>query len=200
MMYAFKLTTLLCCFSVSLVSGQLYLDNASFEGEPQDATTPVGWHPCAEHSTPDILPGPWGVFEEASDGDTFVGLINRADGSYESIGQRLPKTVKKGECYEFSLDLARSITYSDYNKPLKLRIWAGTYKCNADQLILDTDPIEHNEWKAYPVQFYAKQDLNYIILEAFHQKGSRYYQGNILIDRIRPLRKCARADLGTVSP
>ena len=34
---------------------QIYLENASFEGSPQDATVPIGWHPCEAGTTPDIL-------------------------------------------------------------------------------------------------------------------------------------------------
>ena len=96
----------------SSLSGQIFLDNASFEGEPQDATTPVGWLPCERGTTPDILPGPWGVYQEASDGDTYVGLITRDDGTWESIGQRLKQTLQPKDCYTFFLDLAHSNTYA----------------------------------------------------------------------------------------
>ena len=119
---------LFCCIWSSGLQAQIYLNNASFEGEPQDATVPVGWFPCARGTTPDILPGPWGVTTESSDGDTYVGLITREDGTWESIGQRLKSPVKPRECYTFTLDLAHSDTYSGYNNPLKLRIWGGETK------------------------------------------------------------------------
>lgn len=194
-MYPRLFFVLLKCLIAVAASGQIYLDNHSFEGTPKDATTPVGWHACAEFTTPDILPGPWGVFEEPSDGHTFLGLITREDGSYESIGQRLSKPLQKGGCYEFSIDLARSITYANYNQPLKLRIWGGRQRCELDQLILETDRVEHNEWKTYPIQFYAEQEINYIIIEAYDRPGSRNHTGNILLDRITPIRQCAKASL-----
>ena len=59
------------------------LENASFEDEPQDATMPQRWHSCKRGSTPDILPGFWGVYLEPYDGDSYVGLITRQDGSYD---------------------------------------------------------------------------------------------------------------------
>ena len=73
----------------------VWLNNASFEGVPQDATTPSGWQECELGTTPDILPGFWNVYTEASDGETFIGLITRDDGSFESIGQRLSSPLKE---------------------------------------------------------------------------------------------------------
>ena len=70
------------------LSSQIYLTNASFEGEPQDATVPTGWFACELGTTPDILPGFWGVYSESSEGETYLGLITREDGTFESIGQR----------------------------------------------------------------------------------------------------------------
>ena len=59
------------------LSAQIFFDNASFEGNPEDATMPTGWHHCLDGTTPDLLPGPWGVIKEAYDGDTYLGLISR---------------------------------------------------------------------------------------------------------------------------
>ena len=178
-----------------LVGAQIYLDNPSFEGEPQDATTPVGWHGCAPGTTPDILPGPWGVFEEPSDGDTFVGLITRLDGTLESIGQRLKKTIQPNECYQFKLELANSITYNGYSNPLKLRVWGGSTRCEKGQLLFETPEIESPDWQVYTILFSAEQHINFIILEAFYREEPTPYQGNILLDNISPLKKCDRAEL-----
>lgn len=184
------------CLLLSLswsLSAQIYMDNASFEGEPQDATVPVGWFPCELGTTPDILPGFWGVYEESSEGDTYVGLITRDDGSWESIGQRLKQGVRKGECYTFSLDLAHSKTYSGYNKPVRLRVWGGATKCAKTQLILETDFIKHSDWRTYSEEFTAKGAINYIVIEAYYKDSKFSHMGNILIDNIRPLEKCIRA-------
>lgn len=182
-------------FSHWSAAQNIFLQNASFEGQPQDATVPVGWHPCALGTTPDILPGPWGVFQEPSDGDTFVGLITREDGTYESIGQRLAQTLSRRECYSLTLDLAHSQTYSGYNQPVRVRIWGGRVKCAKDQLIVRTDYIKHTDWETYEFQFYAKNPINYIIIEAFYNDGGGANKGNILIDNIRPIKKCIRASL-----
>ncbi|MCB9283956.1 MAG: hypothetical protein H6563_07785 [Lewinellaceae bacterium] len=180
-----------------LLWGQIYLINPSFEGdEPQDATVPAGWHACKMGTTPDILPGIWGVYTEPSEGETFVGLITRADGTWESIGQRLSAPVLPKDCYTITLDLAHSKTYAGYNNPIRLRIWGGVTKCNKDQLLAESKFIEHTDWETYSFQFVPKQPLNYIILEANYTDGSNFsYQGNILIDNVRPIKTCIRAEV-----
>ncbi|MEZ5038419.1 MAG: hypothetical protein R2828_00945 [Saprospiraceae bacterium] len=171
----------------------IYLINASFEGEPQDATMPVGWHACEKGTTPDILPGQWGVYQEASDGDTYVGLITREDGSAESIGQRLKSPMAPKTCFKFQLDLARGGTYSTYNNPIRLRIWGGKTQGAKSQLLLETDLIKHTFWKTYEVEFTAKDFINYIILEAFYSEDGVSPRGNVLIDNISSIKACPRA-------
>ncbi|MBK7335108.1 MAG: carbohydrate binding domain-containing protein [Saprospirales bacterium] len=193
-----KLTSLGCWMLLPIwLSAQTYLINPSFEGdEPQDATVPAGWHACKEGTTPDILPGVWGVYQEASEGETYVGLITRSDGTWESIGQRLSTPLKAKECYSFSLDLCRAITYAGYNNPIKLRIWGGSEKCVKTQLLAESKFISHTDWETYTYQFVPKGTLHYIILEAFYTEGNTFsHQGNIMIDHIRPIKVCIRAGL-----
>lgn len=171
----------------------LYWQNGSFEGEPHDATVPVGWLGCAPGTTPDILPGFWGVYQEASEGETFVGLITRTNGTWESITQRLSATIAAEDCYTFAFDLARGATYSGYNNALKLRIWGSTNKCDKDQLLFESALIEHSFWKRYKTEFTAEQPIRYIIIEAFHSDHPFSYEGNILIDNLSPIQPCPRA-------
>lgn len=185
---------LLQCFTTT-ISAQIYLQNASFEGKAQDATVPVGWHPCELGTTPDILPGPWNVYQESSAGETYVGLITRDDGSWESIGQRLRRPIKSNDCYSFSIDLAHSRTYSGYNRPIRLRVWGCQTRCSKDQLLLETDLIRNLDWETFEIEFYAKKTINYIVLEAYCEGTGPKCRGNILIDNITPLKQCIRAEL-----
>lgn len=188
--------SLVCLWGWSLSAQEtlIYLNNPSFEGDiPQDATVPANWHTCKQGTTPDILPGPWGVYQEPAEGETFVGLITRLDGSWESIGQRTSAPLLPGECYSLSLDLAHAQNYSGYNNPVKLRVVGGSVKCARDQVLEVTDFIEHEAWKTYTLKFVPKKEINYIILEAFYQDSKFAYKGNILIDNIRPIKKCIRA-------
>ncbi len=190
-----KIAVLLLCLASSLyVKAQhIELSNSSFEGEPRDATVPQGWMACKEGTTPDILPGYWGVYNEPSDGDTYVGLITRSNNTWESIGQRLPATLEKGSCYSWSLDLAHSDTYSGYNGPLKLRVWISKLKCQKDQLIYESPLIGHMDWETYHIKFTPNSDYRYILLEAFHSEEPVSYEGNILIDRLRSIKGCNKA-------
>jgi hypothetical protein len=175
----------------------IYLQNPSFEGdEPQDATVPASWHPCQEGTTPDILPGVWGVYLEPADGETFVGLITRSDGTWESIGQRLSGPLQPKECYNFQIDLATATTYAGYNQPVKLRVWGGASKCSADQLLAETNYIDHADWETYKLMLIPKTTIHYLILEAYHgSPDDTQRKGNVILDNIQPIQKCIRASL-----
>lgn len=187
---------LLCTALAGSSSAQtIYLNNASLEGMPGDATMPAGWFGCELGTTPDLLPGYWGVHQEAAEGETFVGIITREDGSWESIGQRLPDKIAAGDCYSFSLELSHSNNYETYNGPLKLRIWGGAQKCGKQQLLFESPFIEKTYWETYQVEFTAEKDINYLTFEAFYREKRFSYRGNVLVDNISGLEKCKRAML-----
>lgn len=186
------LAILCTLLSLSLAGQPSRMLNASFEGEARDATVPRGWLVCTEASTPDILPGPWGVYNEPSAGETYVGLITRENGTWESLGQKLTEKLNKGKCYQMSLDVARSDTYADYHDPIKLRVWLGNGKCERTQLILETDFVESTDWQKVEFNFTAKSDMQYILLEAFIKEGRFSHRGNVLIDNISPIVPCGR--------
>lgn len=171
---------------------QSTLSNSSFEDEPADATIPHGWFACTAGTTPDILPGYWGVYDDANDGDTFVGLITRSDGSWESIGQRFQTPLEKNTCYKFSIDLANSQGYSGFNKAVKLRAWIGKDKCSRDQMIFESPFVDHEDWNNYIIEFNTEKKAKYLILEAFYSDSKFSHKGNILLDNISPIILCNR--------
>ena len=179
------------CANISIA--QIILQNSSFEDEPGDATMPMGWFACQEATTPDILPGYWGVYGEPSEGDTYVGIITRENGTFESIGQRLPSKLVKGECYQFSIDLAHSDNYTGYNKYIKLRIWVGDKKCQPDQMIFESKLIKSEDWENFKVEFNAESNSKYIFMEAYHEYDNFKHKGNILLDNLSPIILCSRA-------
>jgi len=178
--------------SANVATAQNILQNSSFEDEPADATMPMGWFACQDATTPDILPGYWGVYTEASEGDTYVGLITRGNGTFESIGQRLPERLEKDACYEFELDLAHSDNYSGYSKPVKLRVWLGDKKCRRDQMVFESETITNDEWDTFKIEFTSESNSKYIFLEAYYQYENFDHKGNILIDNITPIVFCSR--------
>lgn len=188
------LLIVLVLFNGIIGTAQVTLQNSSFEGEPQDATTPIGWLECEKETTPDILPGYWGVYLEPYEGNTYVGLITRSNGSWEAIGQRLKKSLKKGQCYSISMQVAFSELYAGYNEPIKLRIWGGINRCEKSQLLGETEPITHEEWKLYSFKFKPDKNLKYIIFEAYYNTDKKMtHSGNILLDAISPIVWCPRA-------
>ncbi len=192
-----KTGTLLFLMSLtSLAHAQVRVENASFEGEAQDATTPVSWHPCEVETTPDIMPGIWGVHLEAAEGETYMGLITRKIGTWESVGQRLVEPLKSGECYSFSIELAHSATYAGYNMPVKFIAWGGNRKCNKDQILGEVAYVDHQNWRRYDFKFTTSTEINYLILEAHYMDGLSFsYKGNILVDNCSDFRPCRRASL-----
>ena len=184
---------LMLVIHIQTLCGQyIELINSSFEGLPADATVPQGWMSCKEGTTPDILPGYWGVYDPPSDGETFLGLITRDNNTWEVIGQRLAEPLKNGSCYNWAIDLAHSDTYSGYNGPLRLRVWLSKSKCGRDQLMFESPLIEHTTWQTYKVRFTPEADFQYIMLEAYHPEEPVLYKGNILMDALRPIRGCDR--------
>ncbi|NNF22102.1 MAG: hypothetical protein HKN67_09180 [Saprospiraceae bacterium] len=175
------------------IHSQTRLKNASFEGQHGDASMPFGWYGESEGTTPDILPGYWGVYIEPLDGESYVGLITREDGTYESIGQRLPLPLNKKTCYQMSVDLARSEDYSGYNKAIKLRIWISDKRSERQQLIYESPVIDSEEWHNYKFEFTPDSKKTHIILEAFINDKALSYKGNILIDKLSAIKVCHRA-------
>lgn len=172
--------------------GQSYLSNPSFEGIPADATMPTGWFSMSEGTTPDILPGFWGVYKDAEDGETFIGLIVRPDGSYESIGQRLAHELEEGACYQMGLYLSHSDNYAGYVSPLQIRIWISDKNKKRQQLIYESDTIESEEWEYHGFDFKPEKGAQYFIIEAYNPTKKKSYKGNILIDGITQPRICNR--------
>lgn len=188
------LTTYLICLFISLTGQSITLNNPSFEDEPADATTPMGWFECTNSTTPDIFPGYWGVYEEASDGDTYIGLIIREDRSNEAIGQRTSAKMETDKCYKLSIDLSHSDTYAGYNAPAKMRIYIGPSKCSTSQMIFQSELITHTDWKTYVIEFTPSEVSNYIFLEAIDKKGIILgSKGNILVDAISSIEICTKA-------
>jgi len=189
----FRYGIFLIGLSPNISTAQIFLTNPSFEDEPADATMPTGWWSIDRHTTPDILPGYWGVYEEASDGETFIGLITRDNNSHESIGQKLSATLKKGSCYSMSLDLAHSNTYAAYSSPARVRIYISTKKKDKQQLIFESKVIKSEEWENVRFKFKPEKDMRYFIIEIYHEKMRERYKSNILIDNISEILICDKA-------
>ena len=115
--------------------------------------------------------GVLGCYLEPYDGDSYVGLITRGDGSYEVIGQQLKSPLKAKECYSFNLQLAHSKSYVNYNIPIRLRVYGANALGEKGQLLCESPSITHKDWKTYKFDIFIKEDYQYIVFEAYYAKG-----------------------------
>ncbi|MBK9984963.1 MAG: hypothetical protein IPP15_21800 [Saprospiraceae bacterium] len=192
------------------LSGQdtIYLDNPSFEDIPRAGTayTPsiVGWNDCGHalfpgETPPDIHPVPahaWDVSMQSFDGKTYLGLVVRYNGTYESVSQKLTQVLKKDKCYSFSAFLARSDSYrsgtmrsnaklENFISPAVLRIWGGNKSCDLAELLGQSYPVDHANWKEYNFVLWPKEDYSFITIAAyFADDADAGYNGHVMVDNL----------------
>jgi len=187
-----SLFLLLTCF-LGQQDGKIYFQNPSFEDKPQESASPVGWESVTAGSTPDILPGPWGIQSTPQHGRTCLGLVTRADGTREDVSQMLGTTLQKETCYTFSIYLAHAPSYVGYNQPTRVRIWGGASRGAKDALLYSSPLIDHAAWKKYKAEFMTSGEVRYITFEAYFAPGALFmYKGNILLDNCSPIERCDR--------
>ncbi|MEZ5039868.1 MAG: OmpA family protein [Saprospiraceae bacterium] len=216
----FTLSFLAICYTFSSLQGQvegtIKLKNPSFEDYPRVSSAPSGWLDCGfpGETEPDVQPSPnneFKVSKMANHGYTYLGMVVRDNDTWESVGQKLSEPLKKGTCYRFTIDLARSNSYisqtkttgqdANYNTPAKLRIYGGFGYCDKKILLGESSLVINYNWKEYIFKFEPVDDYSYIILEAFYQTPTLFpYNGNILLDNasdIVPI-PCDEENLGIV--
>ena len=176
---------------------EIRLKNPSFEDEPQHGKVPKGWKDCGlkNESPPDVQPvgGSFRVTRRPLDGKTYLAMIVRDNDSWESVGQKLKKPLKKGNCYTFELNLCRSNFYlsrsritgdvTNYNTPVRLLLWGGKDLCDKSELLGKSPLILNYDWQTFSFRFDPKEDYQYLMLEAYYQPNYLLpYCGNILVD------------------
>lgn len=179
------------------------LINPSFEGIPGEGVVggrlPDGWYDCGfpGESPPDVHPkdgpGAFQVTKEPFNGKTYIGLVVRENDTWEMVSQRLSAPLQAGNCYEFSMSLARSEVYMslsrvsnmevNYAQSVKLRIWGGSSYCSRTELLAESSLVINTRWLVYNFRFEPKQTYSYIVFEAFYKTPTPFpYNGNILLD------------------
>jgi len=164
--------------------------NPSLEGISGINVVPAGYTNCllSGLSSPDIQPGIWNVFLQPSDGNSYVGIICRGNGTWEGFTTQLNSPMTDKNNYTFLIDLSTSNKYFGYNdSAATLKIWGGNSDCDKKKLLWESHPINNiNYWRTDTVIF-ARPDNNitHITFEPGYAT-SMPYKGNILIDNIRP--------------
>ena len=197
---SFLAVTVLALMFTTQLYGQtdtIYLTNPSFEDFPQPSHPPRGWTDCGWplESPPDTHPaGNFEVVKPAYDGATYLGMVVRDNETWESVSQRLSQPMKAGNCYSFTIMLARSELYvsvsqargedANYTTRVKLKIYGGLNDCGRNEILGETKEIVNHRWVEYKFKFEPSEDFSYITLEAFYKTPTLFpYNGNVLLDK-----------------
>ncbi len=197
---------LLLSVNITLISAQsdtIRLKNPSFEDTPKRGGEAVdgiaGWFDCGKinfptETPPDIHPnGYWSNNLPASDKKTYLGMVVRDNGTYESVSVRLDSMLEAGKCYKFSIHLARAEKYisksrmtgdeANYVTPAVLRIWGGSGFCNERELLAESNPVNNSSWQINTFEIRPKSNIRSITFSAFYKTPTLMpYNGNILVD------------------
>jgi outer membrane protein OmpA-like peptidoglycan-associated protein len=186
----------------------IYLTNPSFEDMPRHSKAPIGWADCGfpGESEPDVQPsGDFSVTKPAYHGSTYLGMVVRDNDTWEAVSQRLSRPMKKGQCYEFSLHLARSELYvsasrvsnepANYVTPAVVRIYGGFGNCDKKYLLGETPVVTSHRWLQYNFKFEPVADYTHIVIQAFYNTPTLFpYNGNVLVDNASPIRPIPCSD------
>ena len=181
------------------VTGQsvdtIKLFNPSFEDFPRNSVPPRGWEDCGfpGESPVDVQPGHFEVNKVPVDGNTYLGMVVRDNETWESVSQPLQGTLQAGQCYSFSIFLARSELYvsqsrvklqdANYTTPTRLKIYGGNDYCDRAVVLAETKEIVNYRWLKYEFKFEPKSNYTYITFEVFYKTPTLFpYNGNLLLD------------------
>lgn len=182
------------------------LRNSSFEDLPRTGKAPKDWYDCGfpTESAVDVQPSSsssvnfFGVTQQPSHGQTYLGMVARDNETWEMVAQRLSTPIVANQHYKFSIDLCRSETYIslsrttsnevNYTTPVKLRVWAGNGYCSKKQLLAETPLVINTQWLTFELAFLPEEDWKYLLLECFYKAEMRFpYNGNLLVDNASPI-------------
>ena len=188
-------------FIAAAIYGQgdtIKLINPSFEDTPKNSVPPRGWYDCGfENETPpDVQPlgtNGFNVNKSPAHGNTYMGLVVRDNETWEAVSQRLSRNLKKGKCYEFTIQLCRSEIYesqsrltnlqANYVTPAKFRIFGGNAYCGKAELLGETSLVINVRWLEYKFRFEPSDNYSFVTFEAFYNTPTLFpYNGNVLVD------------------
>lgn len=188
------------------------LKNKSFEGIARKGVENFyldHWGDCGKfnfrrETPPDVHPSKfWKNTMYPANGETYLGLVVRPNGSFESVTQGLTEELQAGQCYVFSIDLAISENYwsgvqgwSDfqeynYNTAVILRMWGSQTPCYTNdgsmrsqaELLAESIPVTNNIWQNYIFEIEPSKNHKFITLEAFFKPSATDpYTGHVLVD------------------
>lgn len=179
--------------TASVSFGQI-LTNGSLEGLP-GTRTPDNWISCLASSSVDIQPGTWGVTKAPQHGDTYIDMVCRGPNyianseTCEELAQVLNNPLIAGRCYRVEMYLSNDPTFgtgvgiTEFTGPINLRVSGGTSLCSRDEIIVEYETIDHEDWRRYVSYFTPDQDLTTIWFEGRFDGPDPHF-GHILVDNV----------------
>jgi hypothetical protein len=201
-MHHIKTLLILLSLTPWLVQAQteyVVFENPSFEDRPASARPPKGWNDCGfPGNTPaDTQDGSGLIFdvdEQAQQGETYLGMVTRDDGTYERVGQTLSKPLEKGKTYRFFIWLCQAQSYTSmsqvsrqtasFTNPVVLRVWGGDAFCDLDQLLFTSTPVKYSIWQRYEVVIRPTRSYKFLAFEAYYAHDNVLTNGNLLLDNL----------------
>lgn len=199
-------------FFISQIHAQnvIRLENPSFEDKPRCCKAPQGWESLdfPGHTPPDVQPnGGFRVRRIAYHGSTYLAMITRGDGTFETVYQKLSTPLLPNVCYTVSVFLSKSVEYSsatnsnpdkpiNFLDPAILQILAGNSPDDPELEILNySTPVDHYDWIEYVFEFIPSEDYEYIFLSAYFPENIEFYtNGHILVDYLSDIVPCDHLD------
>ncbi len=183
------------------------LDDSYVSYSPPATKVPDGWFNAGfeGETPPDIQPGTFGCVQKPIDGESYLGMVTRDNGTWERVGQKLPAPMLKDSLYDFSVCLSVSPEYKsnsrasgrlvNYNSPTILRIWGVNAKAQSAELLAESPSITNNQWVRYIFRLLpVRIDAEIILLEVYFFSEEKATNGHILLDN------CSNLLLATNSP
>ncbi|TAE58349.1 MAG: gliding motility-associated C-terminal domain-containing protein, partial [Bacteroidetes bacterium] len=171
------------------------MGNSSFEGPLIQGHIPDPWRNiCTLTSTPDIQPGFLNVTAPPQDGNSYIQLLCRRDGTNEGLYQRLTDGAPQdsfipGHSYYFEAWIAayRHEGYN-FNDPARLQLWLSNHAdqpCQNNILAWQSPPIQHTDWQPYLIFFTLPPGQYYDVIqfESAHPDDV-FVNGNVMLDNL----------------
>jgi gliding motility-associated-like protein len=141
--------------------------NPSFEGPTGTGVSPTSFSACA--NTPDTQPilGNPLLFPPPTNGSAFMGLIAPNTTLGEEAGVPLCSNLVPNTQYNFTIDLAKSVSVSfpNINQNPTLQIWGGTSICNKAALLYTSPAVTTTTFQTYCVAFTPTVAYSHLIFK-----------------------------------
>ena len=176
---------------------------------------PTNWTDCSQVFFDEVEPPLklqtnvekwWGIEHDAYDGKQYIILKSRANGTWNSLSQRLDTPIQTDQLYKINLALAKSpilldkkdIEPSNYQGHVVFRIWGANAICDENAVLLaESTVVKHEQWLDYEFVFKSPVDCNFIIFDLYcKNREDEACDGHLLVDAISDITKVGNEDNG----